>query len=269
MSSATTLLFGLFTISGCYSPERLSVQTMVPYPPFPDSVMVVLLGKADVRHIDGQKIGSVYYDQGDEHYPLTGFRMADSLRRTALQHGANLVKITHELLPTRRYMFEKLSADLYRVTDARYYTDEEVIEWSGDRKLSFADFKYHGRIYSDTSVLLSNGSYDFGIVSTFHCEHSWINRASKDSAEALLHEQGNFDLCEIYCRQFLTRIREGKSWTSEFWAVVRTTWKEKRVQYESETAGGLDYRRQVEWTEKIHHALVFGTDTSNAEFRLK
>jgi hypothetical protein len=57
--------------------------------------------------------------------------------------------------------------------------------------------------------------------------------------------------------------------TPLFRAVVRTTWKEKRAQYESETAGSLDYRRQVEWTEKIRRALVFGTDTSNAEFRLK
>jgi hypothetical protein len=231
--------------------------------------MVVLLAKADVRHIDGQKIGTVSYNLGDGYYPLTGARMADSLRRTALQHGANLVKITYEVRPTRRSRSEKLSADLYRVADPRYYTDEEVIEWSGDRKLSFADFQYHGRIYSDTSVLLSNGSYDFDIVARFHCEHSWLNRASKDSAEALLHEQGNFDLCEIYCRQFLARVREGKSTTPLFWAVVRTTWKEKREQYESETGGGLDYRRQVEWTEKIRHALVCGTDTSNAEFRLK
>ena len=269
MRSVTTLLFGLFAISGCYGPERLSVRTMVLYPPFPDSAMVVLLAIADVRHIDGQKIGTVSFDLGDEYYPLTGARMADSLRRTALQLGANLVKITYELLPTTRSRSEKLSADLYRVADARYYTDEEVIEWSGDRKLSFADFKYHGRIYSDTSILLSNGSYDFDIVTKFHCEHSWINRVSKDSAEALLHEQGNFDLCEIYCRQFLARVREGNSRTPLFWAVVRTTWREKRAQYESETAGGLDYHRQVEWTEKIHHALVFGTDTSNAEFRLK
>jgi hypothetical protein len=85
MSSATTLLFGLFAVSGCYGPERFLVRTMVPYPPFPDSVMVVLLAKADVRHIDGQKIGTVSYDPGDGYYPLTGARVADSLRRTALQ----------------------------------------------------------------------------------------------------------------------------------------------------------------------------------------
>ena len=77
MNGAAALLFGLFGLSGCYVPERLSIQTMVPYPPFPDSVMVVLLAKADVRHIDGQKIGTVSYNPGDKYYPLTGARMAN------------------------------------------------------------------------------------------------------------------------------------------------------------------------------------------------
>ncbi len=60
-----------------------------------------------------------------------------------------------------------------------------------------------------------------------------------------------------------------ESTTPLFWAVVRTTWKEKREQYESETSGGLDYRRsRSNGRRKIRHALAFGTDTSNAEFRL-
>src|ERR1700685_3875164 len=156
-SSPAILLIGLFAISGC-NPERFLFEDTSVAASLPDSTMVVLLTGVDFRHVDGQKIGTFFYDEGDAWPGLGFYRMEDYLRTMGLQKGANLVSITYKQLPYRGYG-EKISAELYRVTDVRCYIREDVIEWSADRKLSFDDFKYHGGISSDQKVVPSKGSY--------------------------------------------------------------------------------------------------------------
>jgi hypothetical protein len=263
MSSIATLLFGLLFLAGCVN-GRLAVQTAVVSPPLPDSTMVAQLSKADLRFIHGQKVASVSYMRGDYYIPWTNDQAADFLRRMALQHGANLVKITY-YQPGTRYARPELSADLYRVADARDYVDEDVIEWSADRKLSFSDFKYHRRIYRDTSKVLSHASYDFDIVARFHRDDSWIDDTPEDVTAALLHEQGDFDLCELYCRQYLEHLRVFNMYLAPIKGVF-TAWKAKRAQYESETDGGLDHARQAEWSARINRALVNGLGRADPDF---
>ncbi|HLZ87114.1 MAG TPA: hypothetical protein VKQ52_07740 [Puia sp.] len=262
-----SLLLGLFAIAGCYTESNLSTQIGAAYPALPDSTMFVLLPKVATAHIDGVKIGKVIYNEGLlSTISWTHDRIIDNLRSTALQHGANLAKATVYVHKTQRTS-EYISADLYLVREIQRYNYEDEIEWPSHRTLSFDDFKFSGPILSDPSIGQSKGTYELGTIAKFRCQTSWINRTSRDSVALLLHEQGLFDLCEIYCRQYRDWIRKGNP-QEPFFGKMNKAWMEKRSQYEWQTRHGLDFARQAEWTARINDALLFGSGGSDAEFEV-
>jgi hypothetical protein len=125
-------------------------------------------------------------------------------------------------------------------------------------------------LFEDTSVAASLPDSTMVVLLTGvdfrHVDGQKIGTFFYDEGDAW-PEQGNFDLCEIYRRQFMDRIRQGNKLGTLIWS-IRAKWKAKRGRYESETNGGLDFLRQAEWTAKIHRALVYGTDTANTEFKV-
>ncbi|WP_188935729.1 hypothetical protein [Puia dinghuensis] len=270
-NTTTVLLFGLFVLAGCTTTGgHLFVKTSIACPPLSDTVMFVLLPKRPKGPIDGIKIGRAFYAER-LHYSIptswTRDLFVDSLRSLALQHGANLAKVTGFMWATMRDG-EYFDVDLYRVPDIQRYKNDDELDWSTRHQLRFDDFKFPGPILDDPSIGQSRGTYELTTVAKFHCQTSWINRASKDSAELLLHEQGLFDLCEIYCRQYRYAIlRQNDWWPTEF-DKINKAWMAKRSQYEWQTFHGLDSARQAEWTAKINHALLYGTGGSDADFKV-
>lgn len=276
MKCTTALLLGSVFLAGCFD-GRLTLQTVFTSPPLPDTTMVAQLPPIDRRFIGGRKVATVSYICGDYYNPWTDDQTADYLRQTALQHGANLVKVTtFQRRYGRRGGRASMSADFYCVSDARNYIDEEFLEWSAERKLRFGDFKYHGRIHGDTATIRSYARYDFVIVARFHPDLSWIDNSAPDSAVVLLHQQSDFDLCEVYCRQYLAQLRE-YNWYEPVIKRVYTAWQKKRDLYELETANGRDEARQAEWTARINRALAerkgrddpdFGIDYAPSSFKV-
>jgi hypothetical protein len=262
---AVVVLSGLLAAVGCYPSHYMVVHTVVSCPPLPDTAVFILLDRAaKAPGFGAVKIGRVGFGlRWDRWYHD---RIFDSLRTAALRHGANLATVIRHGQPNARFG-ESVAADLWRVPDVQQYNYSDVRDWVSHRRLRFDDFKFRGPVLGDPSIGESRGAYTLGAIATIRCAASWINRASNDSVALLLHEQGLFDLLEVYCRQYRDWIHGGNMPYGYFDQVERA-WVEKQSEYEWQTRHGLDSARQAEWTAKIDHALVVGTDGIEAEFRV-
>ena len=234
----------------------------------------VVLGISDTIAINGDSVGDLYYYQTSTSTPWAPAEIARYFQGEALHNGGNLVKITryegnpggHNLLMVR--------AAVYRVDDIRHY--EKQIEWTPDRKLRLSDFKGPpDQEPAGRPTLHSYSGCDFYLFSKakFYCYYGWIDPASPDSLRLLLHEQGNFDLCEIYRRQLDENVlryeNHGASQyktTEHIFREVYAAWLARQMQYETETNHGLDSAEQAEWAKKIGAELTNAPGTHDPLF---
>jgi hypothetical protein len=232
-----TVYLGLICMAYSCSP-LLTVQLQTTHAPLPDSSNYVLLRRTDSAVTGGEEIGSLSYRQTGFSTPWSYHQITGWMRATAMENGANLIKIT-DFAPYWRYGRAHVDATLYRVCDLRPY--EREIAWTGARKLTYADFKGF-----DTPNTQSRSVCQFYTKTLFFCTESFINRGSADSAALLEHEQGNFDLCEIYRRQLDADMKGNWQYGKKAAAIfnqVHGVYLEKKRQYESETDHGLDHQR--------------------------
>jgi hypothetical protein len=217
--------------------------------PLPYGTEVVVLGLEDPTVITAPSLGEI-------NFPHPGFSEEDILPRLqnfALSHGANLIKVTADSHPTR-HSAGRVAARVYRVADVRAY--ESWIDWSPGRRLTLADFKAlpdsPNRSHSECMFYLSPEGY-----SRFYTRTSWIDRSAANPYELLLHEQGAFDLCELYRRK-LDSVLSTRSFNSfngsgkqSIYRQVYAEYLRTREQYDSATHNGLDSSQQYQWSSRI------------------
>lgn len=147
---------------------------------------------------------------------------------------------------------------------------DSIIYWNSTVKLSWKDFK--GRVPDTTEHkvagsyldILTNGEVSFGlpnyrVYSTFNRYMSW----SKDTTINMLsHEQGHFDIGEIYARKIrrsLQELREQRvDSIDEYLKTIYYYFDEFKIyneKYDLETAHGVYKLKQLEWNKKIAKEL--------------
>jgi hypothetical protein len=176
--------------------------------------------------------------------------------------------------------------------------DSGAIEWSQERRLIWNDFA--GSVPSgtdeirvaETSASLA-WSYEytlewsrdrcvFSIVdisasALFHPGNSWV-RPGHRTDPVLLHEQGHFDITQLYRERFAARTREflgaerncrgrneraaARSVESEIAQTLGSAYKEiwrnyrrEQERYDAETRHGIDSSAQAAWSERISNSL--------------
>lgn len=253
--------------SGCG--PKLFIHTTQAIPALPDTARYVILGENDSTKIGGEKIGQASYVETVYTSPWRERRIVEFFRSAALSNGANLVKVTYDQ-HSGHHSLGRVDVLFYKVPDLQTY--ETRIEWSVDRRLTVADFKAEAvmgsRSHCDFYLNADFGKGDikgrFSTRAIFYTSNSWIDPKAANRAELLTHEQGNFDLCEIYRRQlekalgeshrihYLNWRREGERIYKQIYAAYLAT----RAQYDSETDHGLDYAKQAIWTKKIADSVI-------------
>jgi len=145
------------------------------------------------------------------------------------------------------------------------------ISWQKDRKLSWNDFR--GPVPSDagdqtaaatfcgigfeTNVITPrNPDPKIRVYNTFYTADSWVRPEEKNDA-ILMHEQGHFDLCELYTRKLRAEMSNIKVDVHTLKPVLRSIYdriqseyRRRQESYETETAHGVNYDEQNRW-EKI------------------
>lgn len=261
---------------GCLSP---AYTTATRFNPLPDPDDCVLLGADAPATITGDNIATVDFYWSKYGYFSTEQQQADFLRSMAHEKGGNLVKVNQDIHPGRaRYSSGRVNATFYKVADVRQY--ETFIDWSPGRRLTLSDFKLQGGrgtqmqcgiyLLSGTNDASGSGyfaAFEPGYCTTltrFYCRASRIDPRDGTPNLQLIHQQGIFDLAELYRRQLeialhnssRLNLREWKRQSQIIYKQIYSAFLHTRAQYDSETNRGLDTVRQAAWTKKIADAAI-------------
>ncbi len=112
-------------------------------------------------------------------------------------------------------------------------------------------------IFISTNSVTENEPVTVTVTNGFDTLRSWCRRGHISPA-VLQHEQGHWDICEIYTRQLRSRFASkqilGSSLNSEvprIYQEVLAEYHARQQAYEKETAHGLDTMAQQRWNKQI------------------
>lgn len=146
---------------------------------------------------------------------------------------------------------------------------EDLVNWSASRKLTWADYKGSPDPASDaaasTTTYLSieyninSNSFGYKIQSRFSRTRSWGLHKTEYIQS---HEQGHFDIAEIYARKLHKEMSEykfdKKTFRKDLKKIYDDVTEEKEEfqnQYDRETRHSINKARQAEWLKKIEDLL--------------
>ncbi len=147
--------------------------------------------------------------------------------------------------------------------------NEELIQWNEDQKLTWADYK--GKVQTGSDAAASTATYlgieynfnknGFGykITCSFSKTKSW---GSHKTDYILGHEQGHFDIAEIFARKLNKQMSEYVFNKNTFKADLKNIYMKLTAekddfqnQYDKETNHSINQEKQAEWLKKIREEL--------------
>jgi len=146
-------------------------------------------------------------------------------------------------------------------------------QWHEHNKLSWDDFRGDVAASNDESAAATYcaigfktnttapGNKEIIVYNTFYTNKSWVRSDAKISS-ILEHEQGHFDLCEIYTRKLRDRMSKFdcnapnvmQSLMSVYTA-INNEYETRQQAYEQETIHGTNIEQQKRWGEMIAREL--------------
>jgi len=149
------------------------------------------------------------------------------------------------------------------------------IVWSAGRRLRWSDFRASPprgkeiRALSGWTIEPSglrcgaDGTFDARVRAVFLPDRSWVRGAA--SGALLAHEQGHFDLAEVYARRLRRRLRDevtpycpGKAAAAAAQRVyddVLDAAERESARYDADTDHGQRSEQQRRWRQRISAAL--------------
>ncbi|PZP41286.1 MAG: hypothetical protein DI598_18420 [Pseudopedobacter saltans] len=110
-------------------------------------------------------------------------------------------------------------------------------------------------------IWYKNKNIKFWVQNYFSYDESSMKSWAKENAKVLNHEQGHFDINEIYCRKFILKLKT-LSLTSSFNEEIIELFDkiveqvgEFQYQYNRQTEDGKNVELQKLWNEKIKQEL--------------
>ena len=156
---------------------------------------------------------------------------------------------------------------------ARALEGTATIVWSADRSLRWSDFRASPPAWGGLSALSAwtievsalrcgpDGRLRGGVRAVFLPDRSWV----RDPSDALLdHEQGHFDLAEVYARRLRERLRDeappcraagAAEAAQRLYDDVLDEAERESARYDADTARGTRPDAQRRWRRTIAAAL--------------
>jgi hypothetical protein len=147
--------------------------------------------------------------------------------------------------------------------------NNSLIDWSAERKLTWSDFKKEPDPSSPNAALTNSiirydfgysdaGGFKFRIYCQFDQDNSW-GRLKTDYI--LSHEQGHFDIAEIFARKLNRAFKQYKPSSNikkdinQIYKDTMHAFHDMQLQYDSETNFSINEPQQKEWIKKISDQL--------------
>jgi uncharacterized protein DUF922 len=140
-----------------------------------------------------------------------------------------------------------------------------LIPWNASRKLTWSDFKGTPDPHSSNAALTSSNiniefgyddkGFQYAIKCNFDKNRSWVRIRNND---VLVHEQGHFDIAEIYARKLNKLMKayrfNAKTASTDVNGLYENAMKQHRqiqIQYDNDTDYSRNKQKQEEWLKKI------------------
>jgi len=146
-------------------------------------------------------------------------------------------------------------------------------KWNGQRKLTWDDFRGPVTASDDMSAAATHCSIGFTtargadgnqkviVYNTFYANMSWV-RPDARIQSILDHEQGHFDLCELYTRVLRQRmanfnfdVADVRGALMSIYDQVTKEYEDRQQAYEAETTHGTNIAVQHRWMASIANEL--------------
>jgi hypothetical protein len=152
----------------------------------------------------------------------------------------------------------------------QFYWNNSLIDWSADRKLTWDDFKATPDVNSPNAALTgTNIKFDFSYSSTDGFKYHITCQFDKNSSWGriktdyiLSHEQGHFDIAEIYARRLNEALKEYKpdvgkanKEVNKIYEKVMHELSAAQALYDRETNFSINKEEQARWLIKIRDEL--------------
>jgi len=152
----------------------------------------------------------------------------------------------------------------------------EMLKWSADRPLTWADFKHRpmpsNRLVAltaaniDVQVACKDFVFNSTVTAVFLPQESWVHDAPKASAALLRHEQLHFDITELHARMLRQKLSTVKldcehlnPAFNNLTKVAFATWQREEGRYDQETNHGLNTEKQKFWETQVQQRLALLT----------
>lgn len=154
---------------------------------------------------------------------------------------------------------------------------EELISWNKNQKLTWADYK--GKVQTSSDAAASTATYlgieynfnrngfDYKITCSFSKTRSW---GLHKTDYILSHEQGHFDIAEIFARRLNKQMSEYvfnkntfKDDLKNIYMKLTTEKDAFQNEYDKETNHSINKVKQAEWLKKIEEELKTLQNFSN------
>ena len=150
------------------------------------------------------------------------------------------------------------------------YKSNSLIDWSAERSLTWDDFKARPDKNSPNAALTgtnikfdfsygSNRGFKYHVYCQFDKNSSW-GRVKTDYI--LSHEQGHFDIAEIYARKLSKALKEytpdidkANKEVNKIYEKIMNDLHEEQLHYDKETNFSINKAEQSRWLKKISDDL--------------
>jgi len=144
-------------------------------------------------------------------------------------------------------------------------SDENIIEWSSSRKLTWSDFKgapdpaSSNAALTNSSITVEFGYNNKGLTHAIKCRfNKMLSWARIKNDYILNHEQGHFDIAEAHARLLNKTLGEYKFNSEKVGEDINRMYNDviklhvtMQKQYDSLTNHSLDSAQQTVWDKKI------------------
>jgi hypothetical protein len=161
------------------------------------------------------------------------------------------------------------------INETNSQSTQDHFQWNEHARLSWDDFKGMVNATHDESAAATCCSIGFRtnratpdskpeiiVYNIFYTNKSWV-RSDAHIQSVLEHEQGHFDLCEIYTRK-LKKCMDGidlnmpgvKQELMRVYSELSNEYEARQQAYEHETIHGTNIAEQKRWQEMIARELI-------------
>ena len=235
---------------------------------------IAILQPEDEVPRDAQRVDERYFTGSTNDGACAYYELLLEASRYATANGANVMQVVSRKAHSRTQRCDGIEVAFYNA--ANPYLPEQSFRWDTTHPLTWEDFRGGIRrgagdhiaaetscgIAIETNLAGAGDAVKVYVFNTFDKQQSWVREGFR-LPDVLQHEQGHWDICELYTRRMQARFDAAHITgvsihddVSRIYDEVSAEYLARQELYEQETQHGTIEREQQRWSRMIADELA-------------